>query len=86
MAKDKPKRKDNVIVKGKKESGLLFDIVKGELYELNETGFAVWNLCDGENTVAEIEQALSREYELSGKDARKVDEYVKELSGMGLIE
>ncbi len=86
MTKDKPKRKDDVIVKAKKEGGLLFDVVKGELYELNETGFAVWNLCDGKTSLEGIEKKLSGEYELSAKETKKVGDYLKELMGLGVLE
>ena len=86
MTKDKPKRKDDVIVKAKMEGGLLFDIVKGELYELNETGFAVWNLCDGKTSLEAIKKKLSGEYELSAKETKKVGDYLKELAGLGLLE
>jgi len=87
MAGKKPKKKENLIEKTKKEGGgLIFDIMKGELYELNETGFAILGFCNGKRTVTEIGKALSEEYELSEKDAKKADDYLKELSGMGLIE
>jgi hypothetical protein len=86
MTKDKPKRKENVIVKPKKEGGLLFDIEKGGLYELNDTGFAVWNLCDGKTSLEGMEKKLSAKYELSKKEAKKVKDYLKELSGIGLLE
>lgn len=86
MTKDKPKQKENVIVKAKKDGGLLFDVVNGELYELNETGFAFWNLCDGKTSLEGIEKKFSEEYELSAKEAKTVREYLSELFGVGLLE
>lgn len=80
-----PKRKDNTINKEKGGGGLVFDILEGELFELNDTGFAIWNLCDGKKNVAEIEAALSSEYDLSGGDVNKVKEYIRELRGAGLL-
>ena len=87
MTEKKPKKKENIIEKPKKEGGgLVFDIMKGELYELNDTGLAILGLCDGKRAVKDIEAVLSEKYVLSGKDAEKVGDYLKELSGMGLLE
>jgi hypothetical protein len=36
---------------------------EGELYSLNPTGRAIWNLLDGKNTVSVVAEKLAAEYE-----------------------
>jgi len=36
--------------------------MEDELYSLNETGKAIWNLLDGENTLEQISRILRKEY------------------------
>ena len=87
MTGKKPKQKEGIIKKSKKEGGgLLFNIEKGELLELNGTGLAVWDLCDGTRTINELEKTLSNEYELSDSDVDSIGVYVKHLSEFGLLE
>ncbi|MFH1788006.1 MAG: PqqD family protein [Candidatus Altiarchaeota archaeon] len=87
MTVEKPRKKDNIIEKKKKEGGgLVFDVMKGELFELNDTGLAILSLCDGKRTIKDIQAALAKDYELSDKDLKSAADYVKELSGFGLLE
>lgn len=82
----KPKQKANTLKKSKKGGGLVFDIDRGELYDLNDTGFAIWNLCDGTKTVSDLMKALSTEYEAGSTDLKAVEGYVKELKAVGLLD
>jgi Coenzyme PQQ synthesis protein D (PqqD) len=43
------------------EGGVLLSLETGEYHGVNDTGGRIWNLIDGERTVAEIVAALRRE-------------------------
>lgn len=50
---------------------MLFDASAGRLFELNETGKAVWMKCDGKKTVMEIADAIRAEFGEGAQDARQ---------------
>ena len=56
------------------------------IYSLNEVGSAVWELIDGETSVSQIIDAVSREYEVT-RDETEADiiELIGSLESAGLI-
>jgi hypothetical protein len=55
-----PLHKDGIVVKLLDET-LVYDKEKTKAYCLNSTAAAVWTLCDGKRTVAEIAAAMTNE-------------------------
>ena len=53
-------RKDRLIIKELPDETLVYDLDTDKAHCLNETAAAVWKNCDGENSVAEINSALSK--------------------------
>lgn len=57
-----------------------------ELRVLSETGSRVWDLCDGESTVAGIAERIASEFEVSPDAAlRDVTQFLGELVAVGLV-
>jgi len=53
---------------------------KGVVTVLNETGSGIWQLLDGENTVEDIINTISSEFNVSREEARKDTlDFIEEL-------
>lgn len=69
------------------EGGLVFNHRKREIVRLNSTGYFLWEMIDGVNTVSEMINILARE---TGRDedfiAGDVEKYLAFLEQMKLIE
>lgn len=56
-------------------------------YELNEVGVRIWDLCDGDHTLADIATALASEYAVSADDANAdAAAFVSELLAHKIVE
>jgi hypothetical protein len=53
-------RKENLVVQESEGEVLIFDLDKNKAFCLNETSTLVWQLCDGNNSVSEISDSISR--------------------------
>jgi hypothetical protein len=53
-------RKTELVVQELKDEVLIYDLNINKAYCLNPTSAAIWNLCDGNNTVSEITGQLSK--------------------------
>lgn len=64
---------------------LVVNVKTGMLYPLNSVGTRIWELCDGERTLAEIVAALAAEFDADeqtiGEDAER---FIVELAEAGL--
>ena len=59
--KNNPKGRENeLVVQELKGEVLLYDLTNHKAYCLNPTSAAIWNLCDGNNSVADITKQLSK--------------------------
>lgn len=57
------------------------------IYTLNETSTRIYELIDGERTLAQIRDALAKEYEVSREDlAEDIWQMVKQLESIGSIQ
>jgi len=54
-------RKDDIVVQELKGEVLIYDLKINKAYCLNETSAIVWQLCDGNNSVADITKKFSKE-------------------------
>jgi hypothetical protein len=53
-------RKENLVVQELNGEVLLYDLEKNKAFCLNETSSLVWQLCDGNTSVSEISESISR--------------------------
>lgn len=61
-SKNNPRsRQDNIIIQEIKGEVLIYDLKENKAFCLNETSALVWQLCDGNKSVAEISQLISRQ-------------------------
>lgn len=58
-------RKENIVVQETGDEVLLYDLNDNKAYCLNETSAAVWELCDGNRSVTEINVKLSEKMKQS---------------------
>jgi hypothetical protein len=54
-------RKDDIVVQELKGEVLIYDLKINKAFCLNETSAIVWQLCDGNNSVADISRKFSQE-------------------------
>ena len=55
-------RHENIVVQELKNEILVCDLTNNHVFCLNQTAGEVWKLCNGENSVDEIEKILSRKF------------------------
>lgn len=56
--------KNNVLIQESKKELLLYDTQRDKAFCLNETSRAIWDLCNGENTVDDIRHKLSAQLKM----------------------
>jgi hypothetical protein len=57
-----------------------------ELHALNDVGARIWELVDGERSVAAIAETIESEYEVDRAEAQAdVVAFLQELAGKGLV-
>jgi hypothetical protein len=84
-SKTKPKKSPDVAEKTGKET-LIFDVVAGRLYELNETGRILWSLCDGKHAIDDMMKTIREQYDVSdNKVKEEVFSFLKKMLEAGLI-
>lgn len=66
--------------------GFLFSVPKSKPVQLDEVGSFVWNLCDGEHTVADVTSALADEYKLNRREVElSLTDYLQTLAKRGIV-
>ena len=81
-----PLRKQQVIAQKASNDFLLFNMHDGNYYSLNEVGSRIWELCDGDHSVAQLVEALKAEYDAPAESlAEDVLELLGELQSGKLI-
>jgi hypothetical protein len=54
----RPMRSPEVWVRQTRDENAIYDPATGSVHLLNETAQAIWDLCDGDTTVAEMVEAI----------------------------
>jgi hypothetical protein len=84
---ERPKKREDLLLKEVEEELILYDPRSGESFLLNGTAAVVFQLCDGQTPVSsiarEIVSVLSAPSETVLADVQRV---VKELAEKGLVE
>lgn len=82
----RPRRRDSVLSHEVSGEIVLYDQQKQTAVGLNLTAAAIWELCDGTNTVADIAATLAEAVGLqSAEVADDVERLVTEMTSMGLF-
>ena len=63
LTERRPLRRSDVWLRQSEDENVIYDPATSEVHMLNSTALAIWVLCDGQTTVAEMIQAVC---ELSG--------------------
>ena len=79
-------RKKDHVIERKGEELLLFDSSSGKLFELNETGKAIWNMLNTQHTVEEIQKHIQQEFKKTGNIAQDLSNFIAKLLELNLIE
>lgn len=61
----KPKRKSDVVAKDIGHEVILYSSQQEGIHILNPTARLIWELCDGEHTLEEMEQTLRANFSIS---------------------
>jgi PqqD family protein of HPr-rel-A system len=90
MTKDvrqgRPVRREDVWLRTSGEENAVFDPATGGLHLLNETARAIWDLCDGQTTPAEMVMAICQVSGLHPDVVREdVERTLEEFEGLGIL-
>lgn len=81
-----PQRKEQIIAQKASNDFLLFNMHDGNYYSLNEVGRRIWELCDGNRSVAQLVEALASEFEAPAEIlAKDALELLEQLQSGNLI-
>lgn len=67
MSLTKPVRKPDIIVQDIGDETLLYSAEGQAIHVLNPTAKRIWDLCDGEHTAEDIEQALRASFSIAAE-------------------
>ncbi|MFQ5825339.1 MAG: PqqD family protein [bacterium] len=71
LEQHKPKITENILFRVETGRAVLFDVVEGEPFLLNESATDVWKCCNGEWTMEQIVNKVSELYEAESGEIRK---------------
>ncbi len=88
MNESKPIRKPGILSKDIGNERLLYSVEGKEIHTLNSTAKLIWELCDGEHSSAEMEQAIRARFAVNEQqdvigDVRRT---LETLWSKGLLE
>jgi hypothetical protein len=63
MVSDKPRRIDGVLCKELGNETLLYWADGKTIHVVNRTALAIWELCDGQHTLPEMEEAIRTQFQ-----------------------
>ena len=88
MTPAKPVRKESVLRGSMGDETVLYNEESGAIHVLNPTALLVWNLCDGEHGLAEMEQAIRAEFSVGAEHpvSKDIQEVLENFSKEGLLE
>ena len=78
-------RKAGLVVKGLNDEVLVYDLERDKAHSLNPSAAFIWKKCNGRRSVAEVAQALSREFKVPA-DEQTVWLALDQLSKFNLLE
>ena len=83
---DRPQRDERIVWRRGDEGVVVLNPNDGQYFSLDDVGGRIWELCEGDRTVAEIANVLAEEYDA---DASVIQadalELLRELRAEGLV-
>lgn len=80
-------RNDAIIFTELDDTVVMMDAEEGRYYELDPVGASVWELLDHEKSVAEVCEALEKQYDVAPVTCREdVLAFVEELERLGVVQ
>lgn len=87
MVKALPTRKLNLVSRDLGGEMLLYNGHDGAVHVLNGTACLIWELCDGQHTRGDMEEAVRARFSTVDRDVRgDVDRLLQMLAAKGLLE
>ncbi len=62
-SESRPTKQQGVLTENASGTQLLLNMTNGQYFALNEVGSRVWELCDGQHSVAQIVEIIAEEYD-----------------------
>lgn len=82
----RPQRTPNIVARTLAGEAVLLNLNTEEYFSLNEVGSRIWELTDGQRTVAGLVDVIVAEYDIGRADAEAdVLDLLDELAGEGLV-
>ncbi len=82
-----PRRVGQVWVRREDDEAAIYDPMSGSLHRLNPSALAIWELCDGRTSIAEMGTALAEVTNMPEQQATAdIARTVNELQDLGLLE
>jgi len=88
MTENKPLRKKSVLCKRMGQETVLYAKETEAIHVLNPTALLVWDLCDGEHSVEDMEKAIRNEFSVSeeGTISQDIQGVIDRFFKEGLLE
>jgi hypothetical protein len=86
MVGDRPYQNPQVEAEPLDDQAVLIDLVTGDYHVLNETGFAIWRLCDGTRSIEAVAKIIAERYFIEYDRARDdVTSLIERLKAVNLV-
>lgn len=83
---DRPQRDQRVVWRRGDEGVVILNPTDGQYFSLDEVGGRIWELCEGDRSVADIAVVLAEEYEAEAAEVESdALELLAELKEAGLV-
>ena len=80
-----PERRSDVICREEEFGAIIFDPQAGRMHKLNQDGYTIWNLCDGETDLDAIVKTLTGQGEDPEEVKKAVEAFLKDMEERNLI-
>jgi hypothetical protein len=87
MGGDHPKRRSDLGIQAVEDEMIVLDHGAQQIHQLNTTASFIWRRCDGQHTVRDIADALTRAFDV-GRDAAHdaVVGSLRQFNDLGLLQ
>jgi len=82
-----PIRKSNLVFNRLKDDMIILDFSsEKQFHQLNEVAARIWELCDGTNSLQQIEEIICNEFEIDANEAQTdLKVFIDELKDLQLL-
>jgi len=81
-----PRRRDDLVERALPDELILYDVDKDQVFLLNQTSAAIWDLCDGMRSLAGIADEVSQHFSVARETALSdVESTLQRFQAEGLL-